>query len=93
MNEKKRSNLNLTELILVKAGNDWNRCYYGTIRRDHDEHGNPIIYGKIQIGSGYIYATAPDQWELGKKLDEMVHIILDYNLPKKKGNRYQISLN
>jgi hypothetical protein len=79
LKEDNNSNLNLTELFMAKAGDDWNRCYYGTIRRSHDENGNPIVYGKIKIGNEFIYATAADQWELGKKLDEMVLLILDYD--------------
>ena len=78
---------------MAKAGNDWNRCYHGTIHREHDGNGNPVVYDKIKIGSGYIYATAPDQWELGKKLDEMVLLILDYDLHEKTGNGSWVNLN
>lgn len=65
---------------MAKAGNDWNRSFHGTIRREHDENGDPLVYGKIQVNDSYIYAIAHDQWELGKKLDEMVALILDYDL-------------
>jgi len=78
---------------MAKAGNDWNRCYHGTIKREHDVNGNPVVYCKIKIGNGYIYATAPNQWELGKKLDEMVLLILDYNLHEKSGNGSLVNLN
>lgn len=86
MKEKKNISLEITELFMVKAGNDWNRCYYGTIRRVRDENGNPVVYGKIRIGSGYIFTTASDQWKLGEKLDEMVLLILDYEITKKTGS-------
>lgn len=86
MKEDDNSNFNLTELFMAKAGDNWNRCYYGIIRRDRDENGDPVVYGKIRIGSGYICTTASDQWDLGKKLDEMVRLILVYEIPKKTGS-------
>lgn len=78
---------------MAKAGDDWNRCYYGTIRRSHNENGKPIVYGNIKIGNEFILANAPDQWELGRKLDEMVLLILDYDLREKLGNDYWINAN
>lgn len=33
--------------------------------------GNPVVYCKIKINDGYIYAMSSDQWELGEKLDEL----------------------
>jgi len=63
-----------------KGNSGFDRCFHGTIRREHDENGNPIVYGKIKVNDCIIYASAPDQWELGDKLDEMVLLILDYDL-------------
>ena len=77
---KKKNDIEITELFMAKAGNDWNRCFHGTIRRERDENGNPVVYGKIKINDGYICAMASDQWELGEKLDELVLMVLDYNL-------------
>ena len=76
MDKRKDSRLEISELFMAKAGNDWSRCYHGTIRRDVDENGDPIVYGKIKIGEGYILASAKDQWELGEKLDEMVMMVV-----------------
>ena len=52
----------------------------GTIKRDFDADGNPVVYGKIEVKDGFVCAQAEDQWELGEKLDEMVLMVLDYSL-------------
>ena len=80
MKEKRASKIELTELFMAKCGNDWNRCFHGTIKRDFDADGNPIVYSKIKVNDGYIYAMAEDQWILGDMLDEMVLLILDYDI-------------
>jgi len=78
---KKHLNITLTEIFMAKAGKDgWDNCFHGTIRREKDEDGNPIVYGNIKINEGYIIANAKDQWELGEKLDELVLINLTINL-------------
>ena len=70
---EKQLNIEITELFMAKAGkNGWDKCFHGTIKRCRDEHGNPIVYGKIKVGERTIQASAKDQWELGEKLDEMV---------------------
>ena len=76
----KKDKFEITELFMAKAGNDWSRCFHGTIRRENDDDGNPVVYAKIKVGEGYIIARAKDQWELGEKLDEMVLMVLDYGL-------------
>lgn len=73
----------ITEIFMAKAGkNGWDRCFHGTIRRETDANGNPVVIGKIKINDGYIIASAKDQWELGDKLDLMVLMVLDYGLPE-----------
>jgi hypothetical protein len=73
--------IELTELFMAKAGKrGWDRCFHGTIKRDVDEYGNPVVYGKIKVNDGYIIASAEDQWELGAKLDAIVLLVLDFNL-------------
>jgi len=70
---------------MAKAGignSGFDRCFHGTIRRECDENGNPIVFGKIKVNDCFIYASAPDQLELGAKLDQMVLLILDYDLHK-----------
>lgn len=77
----KSPKIEITELFMAKAGEKgWDRCFHGTIKRDVDEYGNPVVYGKIKVNDGYIIASAKDQWELGEKLDEMVLMVLDEGL-------------
>ena len=74
-------NLEITELFMAKAGkHGWNRCFHGTIKRDIDEDGHPIVYGKIKVLDGFICAQAEDQWILGDMLDEIVLMVLDKGL-------------
>jgi hypothetical protein len=74
---KKKIEIELTELFMAKCGRKgWDRCFHGTIRREQDKNGNPVVYGKIKVGEGYIIASARDQWILGEQLDEMVELIL-----------------
>ena len=73
---KKVKNIEITELFMAKAGNDFSKCFHGTIKRGHDENGNPKVWGKIAINDGFILASASNQEELGKKLDEMVVFVL-----------------
>lgn len=69
----------ITELFLAKAGKQgWERYFYGTIRRETDADGNPVVYGKIKVLYGFICAQAANQDELGWKLDEMVRMVLGY---------------
>ena len=78
----------LTELFMAKAGKGkkgYDKCFYGTIKRDCDENGNPVVYGKIKVNDGYIYATSCDQQKLGDSLDEMVMMIVYGNLHKDSG--------
>jgi hypothetical protein len=84
----RKDRFEITEIFMAKAGNDWNRCFHGTIRRERDENGNPIVYGKIKVNDCVIYASAPDQWELGDKLDDMDLLILDYDLHKRIGSSF-----
>jgi len=72
MNDKKLK-VEITELFMAQA--DKYRKFYGTIKRSAG-----MVYGTIEINDGQIHASAKDQWELGKKLDNMVKLILDANL-------------
>lgn len=83
---EKKLNIQITEIFMAKAGKTgWDRCFHGTIRREKDENGNPVVMGKIKVKDGFIYAKANDQWELGEMLDDMVLMILDHNLHGNKG--------
>lgn len=80
---RKKMNIEITEIFMAKTGRgkkSWDNCFHGTIRRERDADGNPVVYSKIKVNDGYIIATAKDQWELGEKLDELVLINLTPNL-------------
>ena len=89
MDDKKELRIELTELFMAQA--DKYRCFYGTIRRELDSDGRPLVRGKIKVNDGFILAQAGHQDELGRKLDEMVIMILDYELHTDSGKKSNIA--
>lgn len=83
--KNKKINPNITELFMAKAGNDYTRCFHGIIRRNVNEHNEPVISGKIKVYDGYIYSQANTQNNLGEKLDELVLLVLDNDIHKPSG--------
>jgi len=84
----KELKVSITELFMAKGGignKGFDRCFHGTIRRERDENGNPMVFGDIKVNDGYILANAEDQWALGEKLDQMVILILDKDIHNDKG--------
>jgi len=81
--DSKKVRIELTELFMAQA--DKYRCFYGTIRRELDSDGRPLVRGKIKVNDGFILAQAGHQDELGRKLDEMVIMVLDYDIHKIQG--------
>jgi len=82
----KKSGIELTELFMAKAGKTgWDRCFHGTIKRETDADGNPVVYGKIKVLDGFICAMAANQYVLGERLDELVLMVLDYCLNDDEG--------
>jgi len=53
MRKRKDNDLEITELFMAKAGigiKGFDRCFYGTIKRERDENGKEyIVRGKILI--------------------------------------------
>jgi len=90
---KNKDRIEIQELFMAKAGNDFNRCFYGTIQRLKNEDGSDYCYGKITVNQGYICARASNQEELGKKLDEIVLFVLDYGLHNDIGKSSAIAGN
>ena len=76
--DSKKVRIELTELFMAQA--DKYRCFYGTIRRELDSDGRPLVRGKIKVNDGFILSQAGNQDELGRKLDEMVLLVLDYDI-------------
>jgi hypothetical protein len=51
---------------MAKAGKQgWDRCFHGTIRRERDVDGNPVLRGKIKVLDGFVMAQASNQDVLG----------------------------
>lgn len=71
--DDEKMKVEITELFKAQADED--RRFYGTIKRT-----GGMVYGTIEIGDGQIHAKAKDQWELSKKLNVMLKLILDYGL-------------
>jgi hypothetical protein len=78
--ENKKPNLQITELFGAKAGNDWYRFFYGIIKRNVDQNGNPHLYSKITMDNGFVCSCSESQQKLSRKLDELVLLVLDYEL-------------
>lgn len=92
MDNKKKIDIQIIELFMAKAS--WKRCFQGTIHREKDSNGNPILQSKIYVKNELhdcvIYAMANDQDTLGNMLDEIVEMILDENLHEDSGKRIKI---
>ena len=73
----------ITEMFMCQADNE--RCFYGIIKRSKDNYGNEHVFSRIIINDGLIQACAPDQWELGKNLDEICKVVLDMGLHNDSG--------
>lgn len=78
MDKKSKDRFEITELFMAKADKD--RCFTGIIKRFKDAEGNPYVFSRIVMPDGFLCASAPDQNELGKKLDMMCVMILDKKL-------------
>lgn len=78
-----RDRFEITELFMAQA--DHERCFYGVIIRGKDTVGHPHIFSRIVVKDGLIQACASDQKTLGKMLDEMCVMVLDYGLHKEEG--------
>lgn len=88
--KNKKDSLEIQELFMAKAGNDFSKCFYGVIKRLQDSNGVPYVFGKINVNQGYICARASNQVELGRKLDEIVLLVLDYGLNDDNGKSLSI---
>ena len=75
---EKLTNLEITELFLVKA--DWNRTFMGTIIRETTADGQEIIRGSVIINEGKAWSVGNTEDELGNYLDDICSLKLDYNL-------------
>jgi hypothetical protein len=83
----------ITELFMAKAG--WKRCFQGTIQREKDSNGEPILHSKIYVKDSkldcVIFAMANNQDTHGNMLDEIVVLILDKGLHEYPGKTIKIA--
>ena len=70
---------------------DWNRTFVGEILRCKNDDGSDFVVGEIPVHEYTIIAKAGDDKELGKRLDEMVVSILDYDLHKMVSKKLRIA--
>jgi hypothetical protein len=80
--EKKKlpQEFEILELFLVKAGNDFKRTFIGQIKRETTKEGKSIVRGNAVVNDGKIWSCAESQDELGKCLDDLCSMKLDYSL-------------
>lgn len=57
--------------------------HYDKVEKEWVRTEKPVI-------TGYIYAMAEDQWELGKNLDDIILMILDFGLHSDNGETTKI---
>ena len=78
--KRKKIDIEITELYMYKAGQDWHRRFMGTIKRDFDDSGEPVVCGRVEVGDCIVYSMASDKDQLGEQMDAVVLMVLDYDL-------------
>jgi hypothetical protein len=80
--KKKKSmdleNLKISELMLIRA--DWQRTFVAEFCREITSEGVSIVRGSVVVNEGKIWSRADTQEELGKYLDDISILKLDYCL-------------
>ena len=64
--------------MLVKA--DWQRTFVAEICREITSEGVSIVRGTVVVNEGKIWSSAETQEELGRFLDDICLLKLDYGL-------------
>jgi hypothetical protein len=91
MERKKIPNeFEITELFLVKAGNDFKRTFIGQIFREITSEGVSIVRGSVVVNEGKIWCSTETQEELGKYLDDICVLKLDMGLHSQGGVTTQV---
>ena len=88
--KKLPSKIEITELMLVKAGNDFKRTYMGEIYRETTIYGKPLIRGKVVVNDGCIYCATETQTTLSAYLDDICLMKLDMGLHSNIGLKTKI---
>ena len=63
----------------------------GTINREKDENGVPVVRSKRKVLEGFIYAQVACQDVLGSRLDTLVKMVLDMGLHSDAGATSEIA--
>lgn len=90
MDKKKTPGLMITELILVKPGDDFTRTFMGEIRRETDSDGKPVLRCEVVINEGTAWSMATDEAELLKNMDDLCKMKLDCELHSHVGMTVRI---
>jgi len=77
MAKKKLPDLQIVELLLVKAGNDWTRTYMAQIRRELNSDGDQIICGEVVIEGWKVWSIGSTEEEVGNNLDSLCDLVLN----------------
>ena len=85
MEKKKLPEIQITELFLVKAGNDFTRTFLGEIRREVDGDGNLVVMGMVIINEGKVWSKASSQEELMKNMDDICIMKMDMGMHSHPG--------
>lgn len=89
MNNKSKDRFEITELFMVKA--DMHRKFIGEINRHTDVDGNKFVTGKVFVQEGQIWSMADNQYELGRFLDDICILKVDYNIHTIVGKTSEIT--
>ncbi len=89
--KKLQPELQIVELFLVKPWNDYSRTFIGQISRETTREGISIVRGSVEVTDGKLWSFAESDYELGKYLDALCTMKLDYYLHEDAGKKVNIS--
>lgn len=72
MENNKKIKVEITEIFMAKAGlgmKGFDRCFHGSIKREKDENGNPVVRGEIVMHDGYHYDNVEMEWVRNEKVN------------------------
>jgi len=75
----------ITELFLVKAGNDFKRSFIVQIYRETTKERISIVRGSVEVTDGKLWSVAETDCEPGKYLDNLCVMKLDTGLHSRAG--------
>ena len=82
--------MKITEIFMAKCGlgmKGYDRCFHGTIKREKDEDGNPVVRGEILMHDGYRYDNVEMEWVRTKNANTTGYIYAMAEDQKKLGDK------